>query len=461
MSIRKELTAQNVLLGFQHVLVSNVWLDPVFVAGAIGLPIALSSNMINAIFIVSGLVTLVQATRLVRLPVVQGPSAAFDALMIAAGTAGMLGAASSSILIASLVFLLLCLTGVIEQHITSDIIFALWQYYTATGDQDFMDRYGYEMIIETARFWNSRLEWIEENNRYEIRDVIGPDEYKEHVDNNAYTNYMAHENMRLAAQVIACIRDEKKDIYGKMQKLMQEEGTSLEQLEEELKDKMKKLYLPQPDEKTGIIPQFDGYFDLKEIDLSVYKNASVVGTIFHDYSGEDVQGMQAGKQADIVELLYQMEDITTPDNKAKNYVYYEARTLHDSSLSKAIHSITACDLGMEKEAYEMFMSAALTDLGQEMKSSDAGIHSANMGGVWQDVVMGFGGIRIRDGHLRIAPNCPKQWEKFTYPIYWKGNKLDVTVCKDGVEVINEGTAFMAEIMGQMVTVEKGKNEFLA
>ena len=356
---------------------------------------------------------------------------------------------------------MICLTGVIEQHITSDIIFALWQYYAATDDQDFMDRYGYEMTIETARFWNSRLEWIEENNRYEIRDVIGPDESKEHVDNNAYTNYMAHENMRLAAQVIACIRDEKKDIYGKMQKLMQEEGTSLEQLEEELKDKMKKLYLPQPDEKTGIIPQFDGYFDLKEIDLSVYKNASVVGTVFHDYSGEDVQGMQAGKQADIVELLYQMEDITTPDNKAKNYVYYEARTLHDSSLSKAIHSITACDLGMEKEAYDMFMSAALTDLGQEMKSSDAGIHSANMGGVWQDVVMGFGGIRIRDGHLRIAPNCPKQWEKFTYPLYWKGNELHITVCKDGVEVINEGEDFEAEIMGQTVTVSKGKNEFRA
>lgn len=356
---------------------------------------------------------------------------------------------------------MICLTGVIEQHITSDIIFALWQYYAATDDQDFMDRYGYEMTIETARFWNSRLEWIEENNRYEIRDVIGPDEYKEHVDNNAYTNYMAHENMRLAAQVIACIRDEKKDIYGKMQKLMQEEGTSLEQLEEELKDKMKKLYLPQPDEKTGIIPQFDEYFDLKEIDLSVYKNASVVGTVFHDYSGEDVQGMQAGKQADIVELLYQMEDITTPDNKAKNYVYYEARTLHDSSLSKAIHSITACDLGMEKEAYDMFMSAALTDLGQEMKSSDAGIHSANMGGVWQDVVMGFGGIRIRDGHLRIAPNCPKQWEKFTYPLYWKGNELHITVCKDGVEVINEGEDFEAEIMGQTVTVSKGKNEFRA
>lgn len=356
---------------------------------------------------------------------------------------------------------MICLTGVIEQHITSDIVFALWQYYTATGDQDFMDRYGYEMIIETARFWNSRLEWLEENGRYEIRDVIGPDEYKEHVDNNAYTNYMAHANMRLAVQVIGLICGERKDLYGKMQKLMQEEGTSLEQLERELEDKIEKLYLPQPDEKTGIIPQFDGYFGLKEIDLSAYKKASVVGTIYNDYSFEDVQNMQAGKQADIVELLYQMEDITTPENKAENYAYYEARTLHDSSLSKAIHSITACDLGMDKEAYDMFMSAAFTDLGQEMKSSDAGIHSANMGGVWQDVVMGFGGVRIHDGHLRIRPNCPKQWEKFTYPIYWKGNKLDVTVCKDGVEVINEGTAFMAEIMGQMVTVEKGKNEFLA
>ena len=84
----KKLTPKNVLLGLQHVLVSNVWLDPVFVAGAIGLPLALSSNMVNAIFIVSGLVTLIQATKLVRLPIVQGPSAAFDALMIAAGTAG-------------------------------------------------------------------------------------------------------------------------------------------------------------------------------------------------------------------------------------------------------------------------------------------------------------------------------------------------------------------------------------
>ena len=114
MTEQRSLSPKNMLLGFQHVLVSNVWLDPVFVAAAIGLPLALSSNMVNAIFIISGLVTLVQATRLVRLPIVQGPSAAFDALMIAAGTAGSLAAAGTSIFIASLIFLVLCLTRVIE-----------------------------------------------------------------------------------------------------------------------------------------------------------------------------------------------------------------------------------------------------------------------------------------------------------------------------------------------------------
>ena len=111
----KKATMKNTLLGLQHVLVSNVWLDPVFVAGAIGLPLALSSNMVNAIFIVSGLVTLIQATKLVRLPIVQGPSAAFDALMISAGAAGSLSAAGTSIFVSSLIFLVLCLTRVIEK----------------------------------------------------------------------------------------------------------------------------------------------------------------------------------------------------------------------------------------------------------------------------------------------------------------------------------------------------------
>lgn len=349
---------------------------------------------------------------------------------------------------------MICLTGVIELHITADIIYALWAYYTATGDEDFMEKYGYEMIVETGRFWNSRLEWIESSGRYEIRDVIGPDEYKEHVDNNAYTNYLAKFNLELAVQIIGTLEGRKPEIYKRLSAL-----ADLEELKRDMSSKLAKLYLPQPDEKTGIIPQYDGYFQLQEINLKKYKSASVVGTVFQDYSLEELQHYQAGKQADVVELLYLMEDLADTEIRRRNYLYYEARTLHDSSLSKAIHSVMACDLGMMEEAYTMFREAAFTDLGPEMTSSNAGIHSANMGGVWQDVVMGFGGVRIRNGRLRLQPHLPKEWEQLTYSIYWRGNKLVVIAGQDCVEIMNHGASFEATVFGNEVVVESGKNVF--
>lgn len=346
-----------------------------------------------------------------------------------------------------------CLTGKIELHITADIIYALWQYYISTGDEKFMEDCGYEMILETARFWNSRLEWVSEHDRYEIRDVIGPDEYQEHVDNNAYTNHLAKYNMDLALRVLELLEAEKPQLYKKLSAL-----ADLKALKVSLEEKLPKMYLPQPDPETEIIPQFDGYFDLKYIDLKPYKEAPVVGTIFHDYSNEELQDYQAAKQADIVELLYQLEDMVSLDVKRKNYFYYEERTLHDSSLSKAIHSVTACDLGLSREAYDMFLKAAATDLGQEMRSSNAGIHSANMGGIWQDVVMGFGGVRISHGKLRINPKLPEGWEKLTYPLYWRGSRLEVVVDRQSVCINNSGEDVEAVVAGKDVVLKHGENK---
>lgn len=349
---------------------------------------------------------------------------------------------------------LYCLTGKIELHVTCDIAYALWQYYLTTGDEEFMERYGYEIILETARFWNSRLEWVEENGRYEIRDVIGPDEYKEHVDNNAYTNYMVAYNMELAEEVIERLEEDHRDLYDKFSKL-----TDLDKLREELVRKMGLLYLPKPSPESGIIEQFDGYAKLRELDLTKYKQASVVGTIFHDYSIAEVGQAQAGKQADIVELLYQMDDLVDLETKRKNYLFYEARTLHDSSLSKAIHSVLACDLGMAQEAYDMFQKAAATDLGPEMRSSDMGIHSANMGGMWQAVVMGFGGLRISQGKLRIRPHLPESWQRLEYPIYWQGRHLHVRVQQGKLSIRNEGEPFAAVIGDLELSLSAGENNF--
>lgn len=335
-----------------------------------------------------------------------------------------------------------CLTGKIELHVTADIALAVWQYYQATGDQEFMDHCGYEILLDTARFWNSRLEWKEEKGRYELTDVIGPDEYKEHVDNNAYTNYLLHLNMSLAAEIAGKLPQENPELYKNLCCKLGD----LAELKASIEAKLPLIYLPQPNE-NGIIPQFDGYFDLKEIDLRKYKESPIVGLIYQDYNSDMLNDYKVAKQADVVELLYQQEDLFPADIKEKNYYYYEERTLHDSSLSKAIHSVLACDLGLHDVSYQMFQGALVTDLGQKMTSSDAGIHAANMGGIWQDVVMGFGGVRLYRGCLRIAPHLPDNWKELRYAIHWQGSRLNVTVRPGCVTIHNDGDAVDGLLLG--------------
>ena len=325
------------------------------------------------------------------------------------------------------------LTGLIEQHISADVSFAVWQYYNATHDHDFMDRYGYEIIFETARFWASRLEWNEAKDRYEINDVIGPDEYSEHVNNNAYTNYLAYYNMDLAVKLMDQLKDssdsEKQETFNRLDKALDLGG-----LKEKINSRLPKVYLPKTDPQTGIVPQFDGYFDLKQIDLTKYKESSVVGTIYNDYNMEQISNMQVLKQSDLVVLMYLLDDLFDGETKEKNYNYYEARTLHDSSLSKSTHSVLANDLGLHETAYRFFTGASAIDLGEEMRSSNAGIHSASMGGIWQSAIMGFGGVRIVGGELRIRPSLPKEWSKLDFNIVWRGTTLAVQVRPDQVNV---------------------------
>ena len=319
--------------------------------------------------------------------------------------------------------LLPCLTGKLEQHITADIAFAVEQYYNATRDQEFMERCGNEILLETAQFWASRVEWSETNLRYEIHDVIGPDEYQIRVNNNAYTNYLAFRNMELGLWAL-----------GKLEEVPRR----YEGLGEILRDRLEKLYLPQPEPESGIVPQFDGYLQRKRLDLTPYRGTDFAGQIMEDFNFELLGEYQAAKQADVIQLMILMEELFDEAVCRKNYLYYEPRTLHDSSLSKAVHSMMASDLGMTEAAYEMFRGAAQTDLGPQPHSSDDGIHSANMGGMWQAVVMGFGGLRATDGRLRINPHLPSAWKRLQYQICWQGSRLAVRVTSDAVRIKNDG-----------------------
>lgn len=342
-----------------------------------------------------------------------------------------------------------CLTGLMEYHITADVAFAVYYYYMITGDSDFMDKCGYEMIFETAAFWDSRLEWIDENDRYEIRHVIGPDEYKEDVDNNAYTNYMAHLNMGFAVKYAAEIKANKPDVYEALSKKL-----DIDAIAARCEEKMAKLYLPRENE-DGLIPEDDTYLSLIDLSCEECSVSEYEGERRNNIFNTGLFKVMVSKQADVMALCYLMEDLFTAEVKKKNFYFYEKRCLHDSSLSLSTYSALAADLGEREVAYKLYQRASMIDLGPVMWSSDPGIHAASLGGIWQCSVLGFGGIRLYGENLRIQPNLPDSWKCLSFKLHIKGEELLLKVTHDNVTIKNlTATADVTVLIGgKLVTVK--------
>ena len=319
-------------------------------------------------------------------------------------------------------------SAVAEHHIVADIAYAVMDLYQATADQDFMDNYGKELLKETALFWLSR--GVEINGRIEIHDVIGPDEYTEHVNNNAYTNYLAAYNVRSA--------------------LEQQVGD--EQLQEQFRRFLDKLYLPN-ENADGLIPQDDTFLEKPVIDLSKYKEQAGNQLILTEYSRQEVIDRQILKQADLVMLFYLQPDLFSFETIKQNLYYYEDRTIHDSSLSKAIHAIVAARIHESEWAYEMFQAACRIDLNDQPHTSDEGIHGAALGAVWLTVIFGFAGIKKGDV-LEINPQLPNAWKQLTFNFYWRNEKITVQMTQDSVLLKKESTK-------QLPIMIEGQNYLLA
>ncbi|MCG5044563.1 glycoside hydrolase family 65 protein [Enterobacteriaceae bacterium 155047] len=298
-----------------------------------------------------------------------------------------------------------------EHHIVADIAWAVVAYWQATGDDAFMRNEGLTLLTETATFWMGRA--TEVNGRLEIHDVIGPDEYTEHVNNNAYTNYLAHYNVANAV------------------KFMQQFGPQETGFIEKAKDFLARIWLPEADE-NGVIPQDDTFLSKPVIDLSQYKKDAGKQTILLDYSRAEVNEMQILKQADVVMLNYLLPERFDPRQCRANMNFYEPRTIHDSSLSKAIHGIVAARCGDTQSAYRFWRDGADIDLGCDPHSSDEGIHAAATGAIWSGAVQGFAGLQILNGELHLSPALPSQWHCLSFPLQWQQTPLRVTIDSEGI-----------------------------
>ncbi|GIV65670.1 MAG: kojibiose phosphorylase [Bellilinea sp.] len=310
-------------------------------------------------------------------------------------------------------------TGDIQIHISADVCYAIWQYWQATGDDDFMIHRGAEIFLDVARFWASRAEWNAETGCYEFTDVIGPDEYHDHVDNNAYTNALARWQLLTALKVMNWLQERKPDKAAALRRLLELDENELARWREVAE----KIYWKQ-DAASGLIEQFEGYFQRRQIDLQALEPRT--------QSIQSLLGIEGAseanilKQPDVVMLAYLLPELFDEKTLRANYEYYNARTDHTfgSSLGPAIHAIIACRVGKPDEAYQHFLRAALADLEDVRGNAHDGIHAASAGGIWQAIVFGFGGLKFEPEGPKVNPCLPRHWRRLKFRISYRGQPYE-------------------------------------
>ena len=311
------------------------------------------------------------------------------------------------------------LTGEQEQHISADVAFGVWNYWRATGDDHFLVDAGAEILIETARFWASRVE-REEDGRYHIRGVIGPDEYHESVDDSAYTNGMAQWNLEVAAEIANLVAER---WPGSWQALSRRLGIEPEE-PRRWQDIARDFYTGL-DEQTGLFEQFRGYFGLEEIDLAAFVPRTAPIDVL--LGRERIQRSKIIKQPDVVMLIHLLWDRIPAEVRKANFKYYEPRCGHGSSLSLAIHALVAARLGDTALAERYFRQAADIDLGDSIGNAAGGIHAGALGGLWQAAVLGFAGLRFCGDRPEHRANLLPSWRSLSMRYQWRGQWHELTL----------------------------------
>jgi trehalose/maltose hydrolase-like predicted phosphorylase len=320
--------------------------------------------------------------------------------------------------------------GTQEVHISADVAYAAWHYWSATRDRDFLLNAGAEILLETARFWASRCT-LEADGRYHIRDVIGPDEYHEEVDDNAYTNGMARWNLRCAitaARLIARRWPQHWHALALRLALSEDDLHHWRDISQRLVTGVSPTdESHNADEPPSLIEQFAGYFRLEPLDLSAYAARTVPMNLILGQAR--AQQTQVIKQADVVMLLALLPEEFSHRDIEANYRYYERRCDHGSSLSPPIHALVAARLGDLETARRYFHQTAEIDLNETTGAAALGVHMAALGGLWSIVAFGFAGVLSRERALRIEPRLPKEWRSVDLRLHWRGRRLHCHVAE--------------------------------
>jgi alpha,alpha-trehalose phosphorylase len=304
--------------------------------------------------------------------------------------------------------------GTAAFHVGADIAAAVVRYHAVTGDDEFARDVGVELLVETARLWAS-LGHHDVDGSFRIDGVTGPDEYTAIVDNNVFTNMMAQQNLRAAADAV---------------ERWAERGAQLEVGSAEVASWRRAadaMTVPW-DPDLGVHPQSEGFTRHARWDFEGTPPERYPLLLHFPYF--QLYRTQVVKQADLVMALYLRGDAFTDEQKLADFDYYEALTVRDSSLSACIQAVVAAEVGHLELAYAYTVEAALIDLRDLASNTHDGLHIASLAGTWLALVGGFGGLRDHDGQVAFAPRLPPRLRRMTFGIRLLGPTLRVEVTKE-------------------------------
>ena len=325
-----------------------------------------------------------------------------------------------------------------EIHRNGAIAYAIYNFCRYTGTQDYLAQGGLEVLVGIARFWAQRATFSEPKGRYVILGVTGPNEYENNVNNNWYTNYLAAWCLKYAIDAAGYVSSHYPD------RALGVEAAELVQWGEVAEGMFLPLWTESSVGEGFVFLQQEGYMDKEQVmaaDIPVDQRP-----INQHWSWDRILRSCFIKQADVLQGLYFFQEFFDRDVIARNFDFYEPRTVHESSLSPCVHSILASVTGRPEKAYELYLRTARLDLDDYNREVHEGLHITSMAGSWLSVIEGFGGVRVgADGRLHIEPRLPEGWDSLAFKIHYRGAVLAVSISREEVSVMSENGS-PAEVM---------------
>jgi maltose phosphorylase len=335
----------------------------------------------------------------------------------------------------------------LEIHADMAVAYAIWHHDKICRDKEFLYHEGIEMLLQICRFMASAGGWSPLHGDFGFYGVMGPDEFHMMVNHNCYTNVMGKKAFEFTLGVLAEMQREAPDLY---RQAIAKVGLKPQE-PEQWKEMAAKMRIPK-DERTGVYEQHAGYFDLPHVDLQRFPPEQI--PMYKHWAYIKIFRYNIVKQPDVLNLMYFYSHDYPLKEKRANYEFYEARTIHESSLSPSLHAILAAELGKLNEAYTFFSYGARMDLDNYNRNTEQGLHVTSAAGVWASMIFGFGGMRTDGDVLSFQPTIPSQWRSYRFRVRYQGALLEVRVGGKRAEfqVVN-GPAVTVQVYGKKQTID--------